>query len=101
LALVLVSGYGKYSGGAATDTGSYVYDALDRPVSETESHGASVTTTTFQYLGDTNADTKDTLTGATATTKTYAYDATGQRITITDGTSRYSYLYDPHGSVSL
>jgi RHS repeat-associated protein len=93
--------YGKYSAGAATDTASYVLDALDRPVSETEAHSGVTTTTTFRYVGDTDSVSQETLTGGTSTTKKYGYDAYDQRITITDGASRYSYLYDPHDSVSL
>ena len=94
-------GYARWSGTSNTDTTSYALDALDRPVSQVETHAAATTTTTFRYLGDTNAVTQDTLSGATATTKKYAYGADGERITVTDGTARLSYLYDPHGSVSL
>jgi hypothetical protein len=43
----------------------------------------------------------ETLTGATSATRKYAYDANGRRSTMADGANRYSYQYDPHGSVSL
>jgi len=97
-------GYANYNlTASAVDSASYLYDALDRPQSETEAHTspASNTTTGFQYLGDTNAATLDTVSGTTATSKKYAYAADGQRITTSDGTSRLSYLYNPHGDVSL
>jgi RHS repeat-associated protein len=63
--------------------------------------GGATTTYTFTYVGVTNALSKEVLTGSGATTKRYAYDVFGQRSTISEGSNRYSYLYDPHTSVSL
>jgi RHS repeat-associated protein len=91
----------SYSGGMFTDSADYVNDPLDRPVTETETHSGSTTTTQLSYIGGSDAVSKESLSGATSSTKRYAYDALGHRATIRDGTSRYSYLYDPHGSVSL
>ena len=77
-------------------------DALDRTVSETETHSGSTTTTATVYQGDSTAVTQETLTGAQTGTKTYAYDASGNAITLSTGSSnRYSYLYDPRSNVSL
>ena len=87
--------------GSLTDSADYVNDPLDRPVSETETHSGVSTTTATSYIGVSNAPSKEVLTGAGATTKTYGYDALGQRSTLSEGANRYSYLYDPHGSVSL
>ncbi len=87
--------------GSATATESWSYDALDRPVSQTQTSGGSTTTTAYRYLGDTNALTRETLSGGTNTTRKYSYDALGNRISFSDGANRFSYLYDPHGSVSL
>ncbi len=70
-------------------------------MSQTQTSGGSTTTTAYRYLGDTNALTRETLTGGTTTTRKYSYDALGERVTFSDGASRFSYLYDPHGSVSL
>lgn len=92
------------------DTASYLYDALDRVVEETESHGAaSPRTTLFTYLALTNLvsqeEHKDGA-GALTKTKSYGYDAYGRRIELTNkpagGTAKtYTYGYDVHGSVSL
>ncbi len=93
--------YVKYTSGSATATESWSYDALDRPVSQTQTSGGSTTTTAYRYLADTNALTRETLSGGTNTTRKYSYDALGNRISFSDGANRFSYLYDPHGSVSL
>lgn len=93
----------------ADDTSSYVYDALDRVVRQTEQHGtAAARTTDFEFLGLTGLVTQErhTTSGTLTTTKDYQYDAYGHRIgmanTPAGGTSsRYSYGYDVHGSVSL
>ena len=98
-----LAAYTQYDGyGSATDSASYVPDALDRTVSETETHSGSTTTTATVYQGDSTAVTQETLTGAQTGTKTYAYDASGDAITLsTSYSNRYSYLYDPRNSVSL
>lgn len=98
--------YRAYNGGSLTDSSDYINDPLDRPVVETETHSGASTTTNFRYVGTTNAVSREDLTGATAATKTYSYDANGLRLAIAvtpQGlpTSRFSYLNDTHGSVSL
>ena len=90
-----------YNGGSLTDSADYTNDPLDRPVSQTETHSGATTTTATTYIGVSNAPSSEIITGTGATTKKYAYDALGQRSTISDGSNRYSYLYEPHGSVSL
>jgi RHS repeat-associated protein len=91
----------KYSGGALDRKTDYTIDPLDRPVKLAEWNGATTTTTDLVYVGISDAVAKETLTGGTPTTKTYAYDPLGRRATLTEGTHRYSYLNDPHGSVSM
>jgi RHS repeat-associated protein len=94
--------------GALDDGADYVYDALDRVAVEKQVHGATVgRTETFGFLGLTNLVTSETQTptSGSATTKTYAYDAWGQRTTMTSkvgsGTTNwYAYGADVHGSVS-
>jgi RHS repeat-associated protein len=95
-----------YSQGVMTDTASYTLDALDRTVIETEQHSGSsgpTTTTNTLYQGDSTAVAQETLTGSQADIKTYAYDAFGSSITLSDAAAgaRYSYLYDPGNSVSM
>ena len=72
---------------------------------QVSTESAATTTYDFTYVGVTNALSKEALSGATNSTKRYAYDAFGNRATIAETvgatTSRYSYLYDPHTSVSL
>jgi RHS repeat-associated protein len=94
------------SGNVTTQT-DYVNDPLDRVASEVSATGVNTTspattTTAFQYLGETNGETQETLTGTGATTKTFLLDPSGQRITMTDSATntRLSYLYNPHGDVS-
>jgi RHS repeat-associated protein len=96
------SAYAKYDGsGGLTDYADYVLDALDRTVSETEYHSGDVTTTNTVYQGDSTAVAKETLSGVQSGPKTYAYDAQDNAITLSDGSTRYSYLYDPRSSVSM
>jgi RHS repeat-associated protein len=96
-----LSGTRFYSGGTLTDSADYVNDPLNRLVTETETHSGVTTTTQLTYIGSSDAVSKEVVTGAGATTKTYAYDGLGQRATLAEGAIRYSELYDPHGSVSL
>ena len=96
----------SYNGaGTLSDSGSYSYDGLDRPVSETETHSGTATTTGFVYVGLANALAQETITGGTNASRSYVYSPDGRRLTLADTTagttSRYSYGYDPHGSVSL
>jgi RHS repeat-associated protein len=96
-----LTGYAKYASGTQTDSAAYVNDPLDRPISQTETHSGQTTSSAYSYIGDTNALSAETLTGASNTTRKYSYDAHGRRLTLSDGANRYSYLYDHHGSVSL
>lgn len=103
--------YRKYSSnGSLSDSTDYVNDAIDRPIQQTETHGTTTKRIDFSYTGASNALSREDhtpITGSsTDTTRTYSYDAFGQRLTLTDAitggdTNRYSYLYDPHGSISL
>jgi RHS repeat-associated protein len=93
------------------DEASYVYDALDRLVKETESHRAErareARTTAFAHIGTTPLVAKETITPSSGSqiTKSYAYDAYGHRSSMTkdDGTTKesFTYGYDVHGSTSL
>jgi RHS repeat-associated protein len=96
------------------DAADYEYDALDRVVEQTESHGAtgSPRTTLLSYLGLGNQVSRETQhngddgSDPLLTTKSYASDAFGHRIGMTNspngGTAAtYTYGYDVHGSVSM
>jgi RHS repeat-associated protein len=97
-----LSGYRSYNGsGTLVTSASYVNDPLDRPVSQSTTTSGSTTNYAFRYIGATDLLSTETLTGATSATRKYAYDASGRRSTMADGANRYSYQYDPHGSVSL
>ncbi|MFN0154524.1 MAG: RHS repeat domain-containing protein [Gaiella sp.] len=85
----------------AVDSADYVNDPLDRPIQIVEKHGATTTTTSIVYVGISDAVAVESLTGGVATTKKYAYDPLGRRVTFSDGTNRFSYLNDPYGSVSV
>lgn len=96
---------------AKDDSAAYTYDALDRTIEQTESHGtAQAKTTLFAYLGLTNQQVeeqhKNASTGALITTKTVSHDALGNRTAMTTapagGTATTdTFGYDVHGSVSL
>jgi len=98
-----LQGYRAYDGsGVLTTTVDYTNDPLDRPVKQVETASGATTTYDFVYIGVTNALSTETVTtDVSETEKRYAYDAFGNRATITESSNRYSYLYDPHGSVSL
>ncbi|MDQ3983259.1 MAG: Ig-like domain-containing protein [Actinomycetota bacterium] len=106
--------YSSYTTNGTTssldDTASYVYDALDRLVTETEGHGGSATktTTAFTYQGLSRLATKEarTRSGSLVDTKTFSYDAVGNRISMNHSqpgaaVERFTYAYDVHGSTSL
>jgi len=99
----------QYSGGGTqTDEATYVYDPLDRTVTEKEDHlgTGKDRETAFAYQGMTGLLTEEKQTGGTdPKTKTYAYDAYGHRIAMSDTnaggtTNTYTYGHDVHGSVS-
>jgi RHS repeat-associated protein len=100
--------YRSYAGGTKQDSTTYVLDALDRVVSENETHTPTGKNhvTAFSYQGLTNLVTQEVLTGQVAGTKTFSYDAFGHRVSMTDTTEtgsvkRYAYAYDVHGSASM
>lgn len=98
------------AGGTITDETSYTYDPLNRITTQTEKHGSNPQRVTqLTYLGLSTLVATETQAGNPAqdATKTYSYDANGQRISLTedphntDPTQTYTYGYDPHGSVSV
>jgi RHS repeat-associated protein len=92
----------RYNGsGTLTDSAQYVRDPLDRPVRVVETHAGATTTTDLTYIGASEHVATETLTGATTTTRSYAYDATGRRSTLSEGAARFSYVLNPHGGTSL
>jgi YD repeat-containing protein len=104
-----LAGLRYFAAGARTDKTTYTYDTFDRTTKEVEDHNGTGNdrTTTFSYQGLSSQVTQEQQTGGTnPKTKSYAYDAYGHRITLTDkdntsGTaSTYSYGSDVHGSVS-
>jgi RHS repeat-associated protein len=101
----------QYTGGATTptDKADYTYDPLDRVVKEVEAHAGTGNdrSTTFQFQGLTNLVTQEAQTGGSnPKTRTYSYDAYGNRISLIDknnstgATDTYSYGHDVHGSIS-
>jgi RHS repeat-associated protein len=105
-----------FSNGSRTDKGTYIYDALNRQVQETEQHpslNGDTRITNFSYLGMGSQDVEETQTsqstGNTLDVKDFTYDVNGHRLAETDnkytngqpGTpTTYTYGYDTHGSVS-
>jgi RHS repeat-associated protein len=107
--------YRAFSGGNQTDLATYVYDAQNRQVQETEQHPAfngDTHVTTFSYLGTSNLDVEEQQTsknsGSTLSVKDFTYDVNGHRLAMTcnpcangqGGPTTYTYGYDTHGSVS-
>ena len=94
-----------YSSGAAGDKSEYRYDPLARPVRKTATENGATTTTDMIYLGVSNALVRETEAGAATKERSYAFDALGDRATlsetVTGVTSRYSYVQDALGSVEL
>ena len=97
--------------GVQTDDTTYTLDALDRVVTEVETHSMNATpkkrTTSFAYMGLTGLVTKETFSDTRASdSKTYTYDVYGHRISMVDDPTgapapkTYTYGYDVHGSVS-
>jgi RHS repeat-associated protein len=109
-----LSTYRAFSSGTKTDSGEYTHDALDRVITQTETHPAFPTdprTTTFSYLGLTSQQTREVQTNSTGTlgAKDYSYDPAGRRLTMTNtpytggvaqAPTTYTYGYDTHGSTS-
>ncbi|MDQ3933069.1 MAG: Ig-like domain-containing protein [Actinomycetota bacterium] len=100
--------------GTKDDETTYVYDALDRVVRQTETHGdgsdpARDRTTDFTYLGTTRRVVEEVLDYAgdkPTRTKVFSYDAHGNRIAMSDkrGTGEekdLTYAVNVQGSVSL
>jgi RHS repeat-associated protein len=73
-----------------------VYDAFDRLARETDSRAGGATN--FAYLGASGAVATET---GSDGTKTYEYDALGQRYGMKSGDTAYSYSRNPHSDVSL
>ena len=105
-----------FQNGAATDTATYVHDALDRVAEQVEAHPGQEPRRAFlAYLGLTKALTtehhqhRDTM--RPLVTRAYDLDATGRRLRLHEKpydaagspqpVNRYYYGYDPRGSVSL
>lgn len=95
---------------ANDDAADYTYDALDRTVEQVESHGtAPARTTAFAYLGlssDLAEEQHKDGAGTLVTTKSYGYDAFGERTSLATTpaggpTSVDTYGYDTDDSVSL
>jgi YD repeat-containing protein len=102
-----------YNGATRTDNTRYTYDALDRTSTEVEDHigTGKDRTTSFTHQGLSNLVTEEKQDGGSdPRTKTFAYDAYGHRVAMSDrptGTQPgdtqdkpYTYGTDGHGSVS-
>ena len=101
------------TGGSPTDSSEYIYDALDRTLQETEDHQGDQydRTTDFSYLGLGTQVSEEKQSGGPAVdarTKSYSYNALGQRISMTDQSSdatkpekkSFTFGNDVHGSTS-
>ncbi len=75
-----LASYRSFSAGTVKDSATYSHDALDRVLTERETHSGSSKTTEFTYLGLSNLTTSDKVSGSENTTRTYSYDAYGHRI---------------------
>lgn len=110
----------RYDGQTTTTKSStYTYDVLDRLTEQKETHGDKTKATSHFYLGLTRLLSKETIdntdpnnTSVSDVTKTYAYDAHGHRISMTNDPTvagsaeggpagTFTYGYDVHGSVSM
>ena len=95
----------SYAGGSLGDRSEYRYDPLGRPVKKIASEGSATTTTEMLYLGVADTVVRETETGSQARERSYAFDALGQRATLSESvsgsTARFGYAADPHGSVEL
>ena len=99
------------SSGVVTDSAAYVYDALDRIVIKSEYHSGSWTTICTVYEGDSTTVASEKVypyaspTGNPSDLKTYAYDGSGNIVSLTDqsggNANRYSLVANPQNSVSL
>ena len=109
-----LTSYRAFSGGTQTDSATYIYDALDRVVSETESHPslAAPRTTQFSYAGLSSQLTQEQLStnGTTTEAKDYGYTPNGEPLTFTDtpysngapqSPTTYTYGVNVHDSVDL
>jgi RHS repeat-associated protein len=92
-----------YLSGIETDNARWTFDALDRVSSEQETHtGFGSRSIDFQYRGLSGDVVQETWSGSAATTKSYGYDAFGNKASFNDsatGATRF-YGYNPHGDVS-
>jgi len=101
-------GFHGYEQSTETDGGQWTYDALDRISSETETHKPSSInpatvnrTMSLEYVSLSDEVAKETWTGDGATTKTYTYDATADKVGLIDqAKGNLLYAYNPHGDIS-
>jgi RHS repeat-associated protein len=100
----------SFNNGTAGSSSQYVYDSMDRPIEERETPtGGSMRIHQVGFVGITNKVAREEerdASGALLATKTYSYDAFGDRTSLTNepnGQASTTYLYgqDVHGSTSL
>ncbi|HEX6044941.1 MAG TPA: DUF4157 domain-containing protein [Pyrinomonadaceae bacterium] len=78
----------------STDHSTWTYNADDTINTITDARGA---VTTFSYTGNNRhlpTSTTHTLSGSPTISNTYAYDAVGNRTSVTDGLGSMAYTYD-------
>jgi RHS repeat-associated protein len=103
-----MAGFHAYASGSETDSGQWTYDALDRVSTESETHRitsinpANVNRTmALNYFGLSDDVAKETWSGDGATTKSYSYDANGNKASLNDTRNGdMLYAYNTHGDVS-
>lgn len=104
--------YREFAGGVKKKDSTYVYDAFDRHVEQTEEHEGFTEprVTLFKYIGlseevSEEEQRKGSATGTVDETKSYSYDAYGQRVGLANKkgstTKDFTYGTDVHGSISL
>jgi RHS repeat-associated protein len=84
----------------------YEHDALDRPITETETVGSQTTRNELSYVGATRTLADEQETGTHQKTRSYSHDAYGRLAAVSyrsggGQTHELSYAYDPHGNVSM
>ena len=89
----------NYSDGTPGNRSEYRYDPLARPTRKISTVAGTTTTTEMVYLGVGDQVIRETESGTPAKDRRYAFDALGQRATLSENGSRYSYVVDQRESV--
>ena len=80
-------------------TTTFTYDWLNQPATQTQPDG-TVLTTVYDDAGNLTSYSQ-ALTGQTADTVTYKYDAANELTSVTDATGTFTYTYNSSGQVNV